>query len=258
MKKIHYLFLLTFLIIFSCDKKSQEIKTDLEKMNLNGNVKSFKTNEFSQLTESHYYFNRSGFISQLNWVSKNSLWHKEKYYYSDNLDSIVRFDKNDDLQSKSVFHYSNGNLIKTQFFNSNNGLERNWKYEYNDQGKISKEVLYYEPNIVISTLIYEYDQSNRLKSKTEIDSHKTTFFYNDKNQKISETQFYFDDNSERKFSFGYDENGFLNRQTDIENNVSYNWNYELDKNGNWIYKRKAGVSLQNTDIEAERKIEYYE
>ena len=128
---MRYLLILTIsILIFSCSSHKNTTK-DLEKIGLNGKIKSLKfdhernnaesENENVYFIENEFYFNQKGFISE------------QRQYSSDGLIQIHNFnyDNNDLLISKTYFDASKKFMSKSKIEN-----------ELNHNGKLIKQSEY--------------------------------------------------------------------------------------------------------------------
>nr|WP_321224862.1 hypothetical protein [uncultured Psychroserpens sp.] len=124
MRNYHVIFLAV--LLFSCSTK-KNYTTDLEKMGLNGKIKSLKfdhdrsnverENEDSYFIENEFNFNRKGFISEQRQYSIKGLIHVHEFNYDKNnlLISKIYLDSSREFMNKSKIENilnQKGKLIK--------------------------------------------------------------------------------------------------------------------------------------------------
>ncbi len=246
--------LLTLLIGFtSCEKKK---KTDWEKYNLKGRVKSFTNFTYKAIekfgevqkgerVENYFqnfeqFYNKKGFLQKQNSYYYNSLYEE----------NILVYDKK-------------GTKIETNIYNSIGKLKSKNIYKNDTKGNIIEEDEYSDiKGSLKQKNIYKYDKDANLIEHT-IYNHKNeleTKFILKYNKALIEISNYFSDGSLNwKNTYKYD-----NRENVMELNVykfdgsldyKYTYKYKYDKNGNWIKQ----ISYKNDKLYeiVERKYEYY-
>lgn len=96
----------------------------------------------------------------------------------------------------------------------------------------------------------------------ELDKIYTDFEYDDKNRITHQVEYSKDDEKIREWTIVYNKDGF--RESEIckdfvrQNEWSYIYNYKLDKQGNYIYKKTSYGNYPGYYIVEERTIEYYD
>ena len=198
MKKI-LLFIIVPVFAFSCNRNGNTENNDLQKLNLRGSVKT--------ITE----------------------------YTHDGFSVLYTFDENGVLLSRQAFN-PNGTLAWVSDLSAptDNDTE---KKEYDDAGNLTRHVMYYESESIVTT--YRYNEKHQLVEQVEcrdtINQISTTwqFEYDNKGDIIKETCTYADGSA-----------------TQLE------YSYQYDKQDNWIIRQTIDNN-NNTRFFTERKIEYY-
>lgn len=232
--KIYSIISIASLLFFSCNK-SKEIKNDLEKQNLYGNVKSitennffavekfgeiFKGDTFSELTDSSYIeFNTNGYII------KSFLFLREKNDYNDKNQLITKQYLSKDLKTVTTETYKYDN--KGYLIESNSDFSKDKTKYLNDKDGNCIE-------------LNQYDSIGNLFNKV-----KTNISFNKEGNRIEERKSYNDDGSfSNHFKTIFDKNG-----NEIESCF-------YDESGKIYQKINSKYNRQNLLIEYIEKLEY--
>lgn len=181
---MNFKILIGLIIVFSlegCSQiKNKEEQTDVEKMNLKGNV--------SQIIEQSYFTeNRFGSIHKTKFIEEVI------YSFNKNGNLVEEENRNSILKSRKVIKYDNLNRIAEKVDYNNENIEfRKETYKYDSNLNLIENCWYYSGKLD-RKFVFKYDNSNNKiekKSfyKNEIDS-KTKFIYNDNNELIEELVF---------------------------------------------------------------------
>ncbi len=274
----------TLLLILSCQSMfcySQITKTDLQKMNLQGKVKSIEYESYTvnmkkkkkQKEWSQTFFNEAGNkILEFTRDAENpEMAARHVYSYDDkgNLLAIAHFDMDSNLQTLHKFSFDSVTKKETEniFDKDSVTLKLQYVYQYNDKGlkvTIDGYDMKLKTNNRISNYSFQYDSwGNKTEEVTTLSSLVTTYTYrydyNDSSQiNIKHiTLIQSDMESSRSIQYVYDKRGNL-----IEEQWAYGDEpfkdksvYTLDKGFNWT-KRIDTVNGKESYF-AERKIIYY-
>lgn len=283
--KIYSIVTIASLLFFSCNK-SKEIKNDLDKENLSGNVKSVTENYFfavekfgeivkgdafrdflGELMNSSYIeFNNNGYI-----IKSFSIF-KEKNHYNDKNQLILKQYLSDDLKTANTETYkydNNGYLIE-----SNEDLSKNKSKYLNDKDGNCIELNQYDS---IGNLFHKVKTNiSYNKEGDRIEEQKS---YNDDGSFFSHLKTIFDKKGNEIESCFYDESGKIyqkinskynsknllieyTEKQEYQKNVCEGWTKlieykytKFDSNKNWTekieYRNRKPVKI------IERKIVYY-
>lgn len=255
---------------------SQKKTTDLEKMNLKGEVSSikiivdklpsistedsdFKTNCLNII----YTFNENGYITKEEYITKDKLVYKTKNYYNnlnqvsksetydndgilevdENYEYDINGEKNKIIRSSDTTSYRNelelnGFTKKIIQFKLNDQKleEKTFERIENENGKIIEDNSY-EGNTLFIKNLFSYNKKGLLSRKI------FNQYYDGKVYSNIQEYLYNDNDDIIKFTI-FDKN---NKIIDEENNT-----YAYDIKGNWITKH----SKKSTIITTKRNIEY--
>lgn len=252
------------------------------------NIKIDNTNTFKTITEASYSSKRSGELTREK-ALKQKINKKEIYNPQGDLVEYWQFETDGTIYEKTkLTKNKQGKLIKRITYDKGGNLKRYTKTEFDNDGNIIEYETYNSDDELISLQKNEYDtKGNRIAmTNTSVKSNrifKTTNEYNSKNQKIKETDFKPDGTIKDTRTYKYDTKGnesesLLTRPNgdytkfistyDEQNNIltQYwydkdgkqkhwnNWEYNYDKNDNWITKKR--FSKGELGYVWERQIEY--
>lgn len=234
---------------------AQQKKTDIQKENLKGQVKSIKEIPYEaekqdgKIIKTNYYneYNVFKYDNNGNLIEKilhrDSITLSDKYIHQydskNNLTETIIID-NDGEKSKIIYKYNDKNyLIEEKLYSLDDDFSAYDYYKYDENGNKIEEISYIN-NKLSSKLVYSYNKENLIESICHYSRNgekdmKTSYKYNDRNNLIKEYTYIFSIND------------------DLEHTYHYK-NY--DEKGNWIerYKHFGNNSYSIT----ERIIEYYE
>lgn len=257
---------------------SQKKITDLEKMNLKGDIVSIKTiekkmpsiivegSDFNSRKEINFYvFNKNGYITEEKSIVRDQFDSKKKKYYNslNQISKVETYDSEDNLELDKNFEYeydSNGEINKITYSNSpsvyrneliKKGNTKTFiKFEFNDEKVESKtfERIENEKGKVIEDSYYIRNElySKTLQSydiKGLLSRKKYSQYWNGKETINIEEYLYNKNNDIIKITTLDENNNIVNEENVI---------YVYDKKGNWIRKDSQGSEI----ITTERNIDY--
>jgi hypothetical protein len=275
--KLNLLFSLLFITQISL---SQKKITDLEKMNLKGDIISIKTIEEkmpsilpegsvlnSRKEINFYIFNKNGYIAEEKRIIRDQFDSKKKKYYN-SINQILKeetYDSEDNLKLDENFEYeydSNGE-IKKRTYSTSSTIFRNeiikkgntkiyTQFEFNDEKvevKISERIedengKVIEDNYYIRNKLYS--KTLQLYNKKGLLSRKTFTQYWNGEETIDIQEYLYNKNNDIIKITTFDSNNNIVG----EENVTYVY----DKKENWIKKDSQG----SEKIVTERNIIYKE
>lgn len=254
MKTKTILFSLIFsLTIFFCSNIIGQ-RNDLEKLNLNDNIKSIR--EFS-----YQAFEKFGDIQK----GKTGFSYYNIYNRMGNKVEDNRYNPNGDLEKLYIYKYNNnGNRIEQIQFLSDSSIIRKITYKHDKKGNIIEDNSYTIEGKLDKTYTFKYDDKGNVIEDNSYTSDRIliktfTYKYDENNYKIENSRFASDGNLEKKHTYKYNSKGNV-----IENNCytydgsllrKYSYNYKYDINDNWIKKIEYENEIPKYIIE--REIEYY-
>lgn len=289
---------LLILCFFSTQAQNEET---LQKYNLQGKVKTILTTPKNATTGEVYrsfkkYFNLDGFLTKEELMDAKGIRTQTKTIaYNKSGKEVLNtskkgygrteyvYDSNQRLKevnyetTKIKYHYlSNGNIeyISTIDLKTNN-LKREDVYT-NSKDTYTIESKYYDDGNTYHQEFNTFFKDNRIKERL-VNTSKTAYFYNSKNQlieevyskdaTIKETKRYtyrdddlliqetqIADGKSESYFFEYDNFGNLTKRITTRGTNSYT--YEYDKQNNWLKRSKyRDGQLKTITI---RQIEYYE
>lgn len=236
---------ITIIALFSCNKE-MPLNSDLNRSNINGNVKKITTNTFDAKekfgepvkkgkTSTHtIFFNKKGFYTKQAYPIGETL-----YLYRDN--KIYKTESSDEYAE--IIVNDNGFVVEYTSFNKKDSLIRSkWKYTYEDN-LLTRQILYDKNGNLIYKSILSYDKNNVLVKKEE-------FHDNFKQEEINYLS-YDDYGNVTKEKGTY----FSPRFKDTHTTKIIEYKYKYDNHNNWISK----TTYRNGKIEdvEEREITYY-
>lgn len=255
--------LLIFIILilnFSCSTDDTEKETDLEKLNLNGKVKSYlKTisrnsvsqndslkSEIKEVFRESIKFNKKGNIIEKNSYTKSGNLYKtwvSKYDKKNNEIGIIEIKYPNDTLKTWVKRYDNsGNQIELLIYDNKDSLLRHSKSIYNQFNQITELIILQsrkEKNQIIKAE-YLYDNSgNRIKRTSIYKDGSKTEWLTKYDNKGNETEWMvYDKNGklERRDIYFYDENSNLIKEKSFNSNniLESSGTFKFDNKGNEI------------------------
>lgn len=248
--------ILSILLFSSCNLSNN--KSHLQDYGLNGNVKSTKVSSFSaqekfgepskielysdnsESVHFEFKFNEKGNIEEENLFNESEyLTKKYKYLYNNDekISSISEYNSDGKLIGKSMFEYSNNGEKKTvQHLNQNDEIKYFQKIVLDKNGNKIKSSIYDSAGKLIVVNKDEYENNNRIKSKTYNENGALDYFWT----------YQHDDFGNEIIEKSY------NNKDILEDKIEYQ--YEYDSYNNWINKTKF---LNDTlTMIFERKIQY--
>ena len=257
MKKLLHTFL-AFGLFFSC---SENKENDLDKANLNGDVKSVYTASFDA-------------IEKFGEVTKGE---KGQIGVSGKLngrvyDRVIFDDKGNQIE-RIVYNFTHkykyddiGNRIENTSYNIDGEIHWKKKYKYDDKGNEIEEKHYNKNGGLIFTYKYKYDdKGNRIERSgygwPSFDlTSKTKYKYDDKGNEIEEKNYNFEFLSTTLTKYKYDDKGneIEEKSYDKKNKLidKTNYEYKFDDKENWIQQIKFIDDKPAFIIE--REIKYYD
>jgi len=243
-------------LIFGCNSSGPENKTDLEKMNLKGEV-IFLVVEDSDFIE----FNENGMKKKNIYYDKsyNDSYSESDFIYENGnlvkqIEVIIESDGKQKIRENiyqyqngllKMIDYDNGFLIREFFHDGKNNLiEEKSTLNFDGNPYITSTIYFYSNNQLDSTYQYQLIESNNkiLQLKTSYDSNGKTIGLSSVSTTIL-------------LSLQYKDGLEIKEVTKSDNGISeLSISYEFDQNGNWI--KKISSSGSEEDEVEERKIFY--
>lgn len=268
---------LTLIIsLVSCENK-KELNNDLKEFNIYGNVKQIK-NKYYGAKESFGEIEKgkfNGVLIKIFNYEGNQI--KEKNYNTDGSVNV-----------KIIFKYNNKGLKTEERPYGKDGTPYNYfNYSYNNVNQIISETLFHiSKKTIIHKDSFEYDKKGNLITETSYNSKKmqavSRYKYDGLSRKI-EYNYYgingllkwirkynYDDNNrllenisidsyskemKRKTGYKYDDFGNVNEKSEYDADGSLKertvYEYEYDKNNNWIKKITYNNEVPESILERE-------
>lgn len=261
-------FLLAIIVLLgSCGTYNS--KNDLEKENLQGNVKSVMEihynviEKFGKIEKGEkkgfitIHYNQWGNKFEKNLLGAPISVHltlrkRCSYQYDDqgNMNEESCYNLDGSLYRKHIYKYDNvGNMIERNDYNANGNLEIRFTFKNDDQGKNTESIWYTDPDSdqFTTKTVYEYDDRGNMIEGNDYSfsgNFKSGFTrsYDELGNKVEETIYdRGDKNYNRNFTYKYDE-----QRNVVEKNVinsspryspdlfKYSHEYEYDKSRNWV------------------------
>ena len=269
-------FLLSLMALVACESKSS--KTDWDKQNLKGKVKSIKETPYEAIGYSGEYHKKNlaprGFannefsfdetgklLKEISYNKNGGVLNVYTYNYDNKglLLSKDTYDSKGNLEEKSVYkHDLQGNITEENSYNTNGKLKSNnyYIYRYNEKGnQVERYVFVYATDEEGN---FSFDENGT--AKIEI-IYKEENSYDQKGNKIKSTiQDLFLGKTE--ISYEYDNRGNLVRKIEaggvLDGKENVTCKYKFDSKGNWIEMTKTITSQGHSkNLIIERNIEYY-
>ncbi len=244
-----------YILFFTCLFTSGILfaqKTDHQKLNLRGQVKSIRESSYPakenkgeiQLGEmSHYYintFNEKGNKAEDIQFKPDGTPMKKYVYQYDTLGrrSVrLQYDSASNLVRKITYTYNaDGLCTEDNSFDPTNRLEKKYTYTYDRKGNCIEDKSFTPDNVLQKKNTYVYDSDGKLISMNS---------YNGKGD------------LEKEVTYRYDyQNNIIDEEVNLSvgGNPVYNYHYVYDKQGNWI--KKVTMKDQVPVLILERIIRY--
>lgn len=253
-------FVLFFILSFTYSCQSQNNQSDLQNLNLNGQVAeihSFKYDigmaygeiilEDKLTNKASMKFSEKGMlVEESNDFIRNPTKGRSVYHYDKdgNLVKLLKISRYEsgtlDTARHYIYHYNEDNLkIKEQLFRRSE-LSSTYLFEYNEKNIISKQYMITKKKDTLLTIIYN---DNGLKEKSVAWTPTSTWEYDEKGNMVKEILDY--PTAGRKITtYEYDDfnnlinlkdlgAGAIGRSMGFDNKI---YKYEYDDNNNWITK----------------------
>jgi hypothetical protein len=261
-KSLNIFILLLSLLLFSFSDGNKK-KNDLEVDNLHGKVKSIRLYSYNVYDE-----------RQLSIDNKNDKYFKLYVSYNkDGFTTTIAESINITSGKRKEYKYdSNGCKIEMIIYRADSVIDYRDIYKYNKDGNLIESDYYSADDTIPSKTIYKYDKGNLIEvddldpdgtlfGKTIYNPpfDKKTFKYDNKNILIEVCDYDLEGSLSGKFIYKYDAKGNKIEDSwvdhkDIVKDV-YTYNYEFDKNDNWI--KVTRIYNGKSKFIQERVIEYY-
>lgn len=228
-------------------------KTDLQKLNLNGAVKSIRETSYParevkgevQMGDMEYYYinsfdKRGNKTEDIQFKPDGSQMKKYVYQYDTTGKRTVRlqYDSASNLVRKITYTYNaEGYCTEDNSYNPENRLEKKYTYTYDRKGNCLEDKSFNPENVLLKKVTYLYDSDGKLIGQN---------WYNGKGDLEKECTYHYD---------------FQGNVIDEEVNLTvggnpvYNYHYVYDKNGNWV--KKVTMKDQRPVVILERIVKYY-
>lgn len=267
--RILTIFSAIMLLFTNCTNPNDEKLTDLDELNIKGNVKSITVKIFEaeekfgkavKTTMEDFYkqmFNENGFITEMHLFNTEEVKVATSFYNYD--------EKGNKNERIFVFEIES---------NEGNKIKRTTKstYMYNEQGFKLEENNYSTDNLFESKVTYIYNESNLKIEQNTYNANgelieKQTYKYN-KERQVSESKIYLIENGSEHNStteYWYNDKGDRSKMRFVSINkfahidILSSFEYEYDEKGNWI--KETIYSEEPSERKpfkiTEREIEYY-
>ncbi|SNA74769.1 hypothetical protein [Flavobacterium psychrophilum] len=278
MKLNIYFLLICFICLQSCNKNNNE-KSDTEKLNLNGKIKSITENSFHAIEK---------FGEIIKGKSSNNLLNKENHQMIYNNNGYLIEEKNEPIYYRLTNKYNSENkVVEVKTFDESGVLTGTTIKKYDKKGNENEYSQFYQGKLVAKGKFLYDDKGNRIEHKYynengDLESmQKNTYDnqnnligykYYDANGVLGfSSKYVFDSSGNEIESVNYNSLGNIDRKTistynsdnliiefkDTFNDNYYTekYTYKFDSNKNWIEK----IVFKNGKPESiiERTIEYY-
>jgi hypothetical protein len=175
MKKLFYLFSITFLILQSCSSEDSSDNSN------NNGVILIKRLESSNNTDIEYYKYNG---TKLNYVSigneNGQIWRKQFTYSGDLITKTEWYENNQPTGEKNTYAYSNNKLSEVRVYSPGATLEYKENYSYNSDGSIDVITTGYNGNGGNFVKIF-IDSNNNVTKKEYLGGYIELFEYDNKN-----------------------------------------------------------------------------
>lgn len=255
------LIVFTFFGFCSCNS-SKSIESDLKTFELIGKVSKVIIFDENQKITSEVYFTESGMLLNEKYDGKNS-----QYIYEDNkLIMLSMFSRNNTIETKRKYTYSDdGLLTEIREFDSHNTYQKKVCYKYDKNGNMLRGDLLSAYNDTLYSWQYSYSATNKMLTERDVSpsdggyERNYKYIYDSLDNIVEIQEFEGEKELMKKRIFAQFHNFPLQTKTysywagEIDDSTVFN--YQFDKNGNWIYKE--AVPLRGKKIITKRLISYY-
>ncbi len=238
--KITKLLIISLFFTFLACQQKQELRNDINKMNLNDKVKSIKENTFE-------VFDRFGKLKKGEKINYN---YYTVFDEKGNIKETIEYTLYGNTNMKIKYKYDKiGNLTEINSYKQDDNLIEKSIYKYDKKIKKAKINVYKSNGELKYSRVYNYDKQGRKIKK------------NKKGKVIEDGYKYDKKGNVIKDGCKYDEKGNvitgIYKEVDIkEKSVSINkYKYKYDNSDNWT--KRVGYEDNIPKIITERKIEYY-
>jgi len=294
MKKL--LFLALIVVICNCvqintilaqNLNVQNIKSDLQKSGIKGQVRSCMTETYrlgfndskSELlvdTLSYYLwkytYNRDGFVvEKKGFLSKDNLNYILEYVYNNgNIDSTICFNSEGKQTARNICKYNDNDLcIELRHIENDTSFNRTFYYKYDRNNRKIREITYIEASQYKFNTKMRYDKQDQLIRKIEYQHNswkkEVTYDYGyDENGNLVEiNSYYHHTKSSYKDILEYNNQNNLVKQITYSNGKItevYLYQYEYDSYNNWVRREQYLVGSEKEILEKvdNNYYEYYE
>ncbi|MEN2415650.1 hypothetical protein [Flavobacterium mesophilum] len=203
------------------------------------------------------YFDEKGRLTQQDSYQNGKLNSSSKYFYGIN-DSVVKYQYFDNLNRKTretVFFFNSKNLREKEINYSNDTIEDQYQYKYNEKNQQIEVAYFIYNNTLGNKSTKTYNSKGLLYKKTDFDDKnkivaESTNKYNLKNQLIENRTIDFKD-IDTKILYTYDAMGNQNSSLSLNKNqqMIYRLDFAYDSHGNLIKSvQKMNVGTRLLDI----------
>ncbi len=263
MKLLNNILILFIFVFVGCSSlnKIQYQKTDLQKLNLKGKLKSFEYFTYSPIVNENIGVKKN---KRVEGVLKN---YKVIFNEQGNKLRVNEYSLDGKVRYITKHKYNQkGQKIEEIGFDSEGILEKR-TFKYDEKNRLNK-VFFYNPKELEMKCVYEYDLKNKqLKySFYDLDNKENFIFeyiekYDKKQNVIEIVEYNVNHKLKLKTLFEYNKNQDkilakrYNSYKELKNTFSYKYE-KYDAKGNWV---KQVVCKNDVPIEiVERKFEYFE
>lgn len=227
-----HVFLFLFILFFVCtscsDNSETEKKSDLDKYDLKGNVKSFRQLPYYAIMNMGYVLKSKPGTDVFLWTDyglsvvfdkKGRTLEKTSYkkdntigcttYYKYDADSLIITSIAKDFIGKCFVQKYNRNkdlIEEYELDGDNRSNQKNYIYSLDDRGNKIEKIILDSDVRVVSRFLYKYNENNLLIEECSFLNNmiiKTTYDYNNKNQLTQECKF------GEFITYKYDNSGLL-------------------------------------------------
>lgn len=246
--------------------------------NDDGQLIAFISNDVSHGYYKYSYDSKGRLTQRISTMFPSQEIYKIQWKYNDSgqVTQMSGFDYENKQESRTVFSYKNGNVIKETFYDEDDVLS-GWRINsYDDKGNRIKTVKYSSDGTVEETWICKFDNSGNCTSRVgysnddSIADWNIAYVYDDNNHQTSVKYSYFVNGkqTEEIQTFKYDENGNLLKKTIHYNKEDLESGYPIevydisvmryDENNNMVKSMSINDTLYPYDLHESRAIYTYQ